>query len=54
MSQIVRIQCHYLHTGIKSHCQVLLSHFLDLFDVSFCYLENVGKYSVVCRIHQNL
>ena len=33
---------------------MLLSQFLGLFGASFCYLENVGKYNVVCQIHQNL
>ena len=40
--------------GIKSHHQALLSHFLGLIGASFRYLENVGKYSIVCQIDQNL
>ena len=31
-----------------------LAHFLGLFDASFHYPENVGKYSVAFQIHQNL
>ena len=30
------------------------AHFLGLFDASFHYPENVGKYSVAFQIHQNL
>ena len=37
-----------LHMGIESHCQVLSGQLLDLSDASFHYLENVGKYNVVC------
>ena len=44
----------YLHTGIKSHRLYLSAHFLALFDASFHYPENVGKYSVIFQIHPNL
>ena len=52
--QTVHIQCHYLHMGIKSLHQALLSHSLGLIGASFCYLENVGKYNVVCQYGENI
>ena len=45
--QTIHTQYHYLHTDIKNHHLWLINHSLSLFDVSFHYPENVGKYKII-------
>ena len=52
--RIIHTQYRYLHTGIKHHHLWLISHFLALFDVSFHYPENVGKYRIIFQNHLTL
>ena len=40
--------------GYNESSSVIVGHFLGLFDASFHYLENVGRYSVAYQIHRNL
>ena len=49
--QIIHTQYHYLHMDIKNHHLWLVNHSLSLFDVSFHYPENVGKYKIIFQNH---
>ena len=40
--------------GIGNHHLWLISHFVALFHVSFCYPENVGKYRIIVPNHLSL
>ena len=40
--------------GYKESLSIVVSSLSGLFDASFHYPENVGKYSVAFQIHQNL
>ena len=40
--------------GYKESLSIVVGSLLGLFDASFHYPENVGKYRVAFRIHQNL